>query len=109
MIGPNSRAFAAGPLGAEQREHAECDYCHLPVADVGADAGPRFCCFGCRLASEITGRSGAEGEATWTLARLGLAIFLSLNVMMFTMALWTQDLYDAREVGSGPLAASLAD
>jgi heavy metal translocating P-type ATPase len=40
---------------------------------------------------------------------LGLAIFLSLNVMMFTMALWTQDLYDARAVGSGPLAASLAD
>jgi heavy metal translocating P-type ATPase len=40
---------------------------------------------------------------------LGLAIFLSLNVMMFTMALWTQDLYNARDVGSGPFAASLAD
>jgi heavy metal translocating P-type ATPase len=68
-----------------------------------------YCCFGCRLAAEITGGEGAEGEARWTLVRLGLAIFLSLNVMMFTMALWTQDLYDARAVGSGPLAASLAD
>ena len=28
-----------------------------------------------------------------------MAIFLSINVMMFTMALWTQDLYDARAVG----------
>ena len=45
----------------------------------------------------------------WTLVRLGVAIFLSINVMMFTMALWTQELYDARAVGSGPLAASLAD
>lgn len=43
------------------------------------------------------------------MARLGLAIFLSINVMMFTMALWTSDLDDARATGSGPLAASLAD
>jgi len=89
---------------------AECDYCHLPI--VGAtpdDSQPLYCCFGCRLAAEITGGTGAEGEARWTLARLGLAIFLTLNVMMFTMALWTQELYDARAVGSGPLAASLAD
>jgi len=90
---------------------AACDYCHLPVAHASGDAaaGPVYCCFGCRLAAEITGDRGAEGEARWTLARLGVAIFLSLNVMMFTMALWSQDLYDARAVGSGPLAASLAD
>lgn len=89
---------------------AQCDYCHLPV--LGAtpdDSQPFYCCFGCRLAAEITGGAGAEGDARWTLARLGMAIFLTLNVMMFTMALWTQELYDARAVGAGPLAASLAD
>ena len=93
-------------------EHVEaaCAYCHLPVtAPDEPTESPQYCCFGCRLAAEITGQSGDEGAATWTLARLGLAIFLSLNVMMFTMVLWTQDLYDARAVGSGPLAASLAD
>ena len=41
--------------------------------------------------------------------RLGLAVFLSLNVMMFTMALWTGDLHDARASNAGPLAATLAD
>ncbi len=89
---------------------AQCDYCHLPIAGASPSSSePSYCCFGCRLAAEITGGAGAEGEARWTLARLGMAIFLTLNVMMFTMALWTQDLYDARAVGSGPLAASLAD
>jgi heavy metal translocating P-type ATPase len=93
-----------------KRHDGACDYCHLPLAiESAAIDGPVYCCFGCRLAREITGRSGAEGEARWTLVRLGMAIFLSINVMMFTMALWTEDLYDARAVGSGPLAASLAD
>ncbi len=97
------------PAG-HQEAAATCDYCHLPIAGLPAvDEGPDYCCLGCRLAAEITGGRGAEGAAQWTLARLGLAIFLSLNVMMFTMALWTQDLYDARAAGSGPLASSLAD
>jgi heavy metal translocating P-type ATPase len=38
-----------------------------------------------------------------------MAIFLSLNVMMFTMALWTPEMHDARAVDAGKLAASLAD
>jgi heavy metal translocating P-type ATPase len=87
-----------------------CEYCHLPVPGSRAPAGePVYCCFGCRLAAEITGQRGAAGAVHWTLARLGLAIFLSLNVMMFTMALWTYDVHDADSAGSGPLAQSLAD
>jgi len=89
---------------------ATCTYCHLPLGTVTVDtSAPAYCCLGCRLAAEVTGQSGQQGAAQWALARLGLAIFLSLNVMMFTMALWTQDLYDARGSGSGELAASLAD
>ncbi len=110
MTDPASQATHRHPSVPANRLDAACDYCHLPVAvERGADFGPVYCCFGCRLAREITGQGGAEGEARWTLVRLGMAIFLSINVMMFTMALWTQDLYDARAVGAGPLAASLAD
>jgi heavy metal translocating P-type ATPase len=87
-----------------------CDYCQLPLAGGRmANAEPVYCCLGCRLAAEITSQRGQPGAVQWTLVRLGLAIFLSLNVMMFTMALWSQDLYDARAQGTGPLAASLAD
>lgn len=34
--------------------------------------------------------------------RLALCIFLSLNVMIFTMLLWTQDVYDAGSTGTAP-------
>src|SRR4051794_39492324 len=54
-----------------------------------------YCCFGCRFAAAVTRSRGEEGAAAWTLARLGLAIFLTMNVMVFTMALWTQDFYGA--------------
>lgn len=89
---------------------AACDYCHLSLPD-GARHGdePAYCCFGCRLAAEITGQSGEQGALHWTMVRLGLAIFLSINVMMFTMALWTGEMHDARAGGAGALAASLAD
>jgi heavy metal translocating P-type ATPase len=87
-----------------------CDYCHLSLpGGVPPLEEPVYCCLGCRLAAEITRERGQQGALHWTMARLGLAIFLSINVMMFTMALWTNELYDARAAGSGPLAASLAD
>jgi cation transport ATPase len=54
-----------------------------------------YCCFGCRFAAAAARAEGAEGQLNWTLARLGLAIFLSMNVMVFTMVLWTQDFGDA--------------
>jgi P-type Cu+ transporter len=107
MIEPNARANRG-----RRRVSAEvpCDYCQLPVAaPAGHDGEGVYCCYGCRLAAEITGASGEAGAARWTLVRLGLAVFLSINVMMFTMVLWTDQLYDARAAGSGPLAAALAD
>jgi heavy metal translocating P-type ATPase len=102
-------AAPGAACGVAPRETAPCTYCHLPVPADGSGDGPVYCCLGCRLAAEITGQSGAQGAMQMTLARLGLAIFLSLNVMMFTMALWTHQLYDARGANAGPLAATLAD
>jgi heavy metal translocating P-type ATPase len=52
----------------------------------------------------VTRSRGEEGAATWALARLGLAIFLTMNVMVFTMALWTQDFYGADGGGAFTVA-----
>ncbi|MFM7243008.1 MAG: heavy metal translocating P-type ATPase [Planctomycetaceae bacterium] len=66
-----------------------CDYCGLPLAR-SATHGPRFCCFGCRFAASITDVSGDAGESRWMMTRLGLAVFFSMNVMVFTMLLWSE-------------------
>jgi heavy metal translocating P-type ATPase len=85
-----------------------CAYCDLPLPPLswGATASePRYCCFGCRFAAEVTQSRGEEGSAKWMLTRLGLAIFLTLNVLVFTMALWTPDFYG--EDQSSALAQTL--
>ncbi|MGE0609390.1 MAG: heavy metal translocating P-type ATPase [Pirellulales bacterium] len=106
-----------------------CDYCGLPVkawssgtsifgrrrgsqsADQGqknaaAVATPAYCCYGCRFAAAVSAERGPRGDLSWTLARLGLSTFLTMNVMMFTMALWTNDVY-AADAENAALSASL--
>src|SRR6516225_4977178 len=89
--------------------HAHCDFCGLPIrgASPGASAAaeetvfePQFCCFGCRFASAVTRERGEIGAIRWTLTRLGLSIFLSMNVMAFSMALWTVDVYGEEQTGT---------
>jgi len=94
-----------------------CDFCGLPVpapwwgerepADAQQQAEPQYCCFGCRFAAAVTQERDEEGAVRWTLTRLGIAIFFTMNVMVFTMALWTYDVYDVDS--SEALAGSLAD
>jgi len=55
-----------------------------------ADA-PRYCCQGCRFAASVTQASGEAGRMRGLMIRLGLSLFFSMNVMAFTMYLWTQD------------------
>lgn len=79
---------------------AACAYCGLPLSPPlwggrGDEATAGYCCFGCRFAAAVTRSRGEAGEATSALARLGLAIFLTMNVMVFSMALWTRDFYGA--------------
>src|SRR6516165_8180493 len=75
-----------------------CAYCGLPAPAWwrAADEAPVYCCYGCRFAARVT-ESTAEGgaPARWLFARLGLAIFFTMNVMAFTMALWSADVYPA--------------
>jgi heavy metal translocating P-type ATPase len=78
-----------------------CDYCGLPVA-FRADEGLRYCCSGCRLAASITAAGGADAQARWMMTRLGLAVFFSMNVMVFTFLLWSEE----AAAGSGGRAAT---
>lgn len=81
-------------MTSPEQNRSGCDYCGLPLATSpsGSDA-PQFCCFGCRIAAAIANESGEEGHNRWTLTRLGLAIFFTMNVMVFTLALWSWDVY----------------
>jgi len=82
-----------------QPQAVPCAYCQLPVpgsvAPPTADDQPEplFCCYGCRLAAEITRGTGQEAAVRWMLVRVGTAIFMTLNLMVFTMALWSADIY----------------
>lgn len=111
------------PLGPgprfQQALHATCDFCGLPLpgslwarresaghAEVASEPPTvSYCCFGCRFAAAVTRERGETGAIHWMLTRLGLSIFLSMNVMAFTMALWTNDVYGAE--GGGALAVTM--
>lgn len=90
-------------------EHACCDYCGLPIeaglfrlpgrALHGCELAdePSYCCYGCRFAAAIRGQGDEQGSAVGMITQLGLAIFFTMNVMVFTMALWTQDVYSTQD------------
>ncbi|MEX2185415.1 MAG: cation-translocating P-type ATPase [Pirellulales bacterium] len=83
------------------RDGDVCDYCGLPLpgksrwgdAKDSPPTAAQFCCFGCRFAAAVARERCEEGHAHWLMARLALAAFLAMNVMMFSMVLWTRDVY----------------
>lgn len=72
-----------------------CDYCGLPVSGWKSsdDTEPQYCCYGCRFAAEVTRSKGEEGANRTLLLKLGAATFCTMNVVAFTMALWSQDFF----------------
>jgi heavy metal translocating P-type ATPase len=72
-----------------------CAYCGLPiVASPGARPGEiDYCCSGCRVSAVVDGAPVAEIAIRNLLIRIGLAIFFTMNVVVFTMELWSQDVY----------------
>lgn len=77
-----------------------CDYCRLPIPRAwwsqsvsSVSNEPQYCCLGCRVAAQIIAERGHDQQSRALLTRLGIAIFLSMNVMVFTLALWSQDVY----------------
>ncbi len=76
---------ASPSRGAGQRDSAL-------VSSSGANAA--YCCYGCRVAHAIVQERGNVGAVRWTVVRLGLAIFFTMNLMAFTMTMWSLDVYD---------------
>jgi len=81
-----------------------CNYCGLPVPGIKlsqwdsslatGSIGPLYCCLGCRFAAAVTSSSGEVGKTRWLLTRLGFAGFFTMSVMVFSMQLWTVDIYE---------------
>ena len=92
-----------------ESESQVCDYCGLPLVFLWRSlektshaSVPMFCCLGCRIASQITAERGDACEASGTLTRLGIATFFAMNVMVFTLVLWSFDLYHISEAKASP-------
>jgi Cu2+-exporting ATPase len=71
-----------------------CRHCRLPV---GRRAMQRtlngeacaFCCYGCCIAYQVKGGSREEYDAAWMLVRLGVGGFLSMNIMLFSLLVYS--------------------
>lgn len=89
-----------------------CAFCGLPVPAsfaLGRSSSQKeteYCCSGCRTVAGVTSANEQRGAAAAGMLRLGLAIFFAMNVMVFTMALWSQDVY-GEEAFATPLAETL--
>ena len=72
------------------RRNVPCVHCGLPAA---AGDGPAYCCLGCRIAYQIAGAGGSEGEARWVQARFLLAALFGVAVMTLSLILYTEELF----------------
>ncbi|HEX6110957.1 MAG TPA: heavy metal translocating P-type ATPase, partial [Geminicoccaceae bacterium] len=73
---------------------AFCSHCLLPIRGHGHDRrvqglDRRFCCYGCCLAFQVAQGEGEESEAAWLLIRLGIGAFLAMNIMLFSLLLYS--------------------
>jgi Cu2+-exporting ATPase len=48
-----------------------------------------FCCYGCCIAFQVKSGKSEEWEAAWLLIQLGVGAFLSMNIMMFSLLLYS--------------------
>ncbi|MCG8394479.1 MAG: hypothetical protein MI745_15480, partial [Pseudomonadales bacterium] len=74
-----------------------CSHCQLPVGkgeffrEVEGEIH-RFCCYGCCLAYQVQRGAREEPEAAWLLIRLGVGAFLAMNIMLFSLLLYSGSL-----------------
>ena len=71
-----------------------CAHCGLPLghhpsrrAVHGEEHG--FCCYGCVLAFQVSRGLHEESDAAWALIRLGVGAFLAMNIMLFSLLLYS--------------------
>jgi len=82
------RAPAASPL---------CDHCGLPLGrlDYRRDddgQAQQFCCYGCYIGWQAARGGGDDVAAVGFLIRLGVGAFLAMNIMLFSLLLYTGSL-----------------
>ena len=70
---------------------------------------PLYCCSGCRLAASILAAESEDGHAHRILLRLGFATFCTMNVLAFSMALWSRDVYGEHASDTTALAGAIND
>jgi Cu2+-exporting ATPase len=71
-----------------------CRHCLLAVGRRGFmravnGEGCEFCCYGCCIAYQVKSGSGDASEAAWFLVRLGVGSFLSMNIMLFSLLVYS--------------------
>ena len=71
-----------------------CSHCLLPIRGYGHERQVQgedhpFCCYGCCLAFQVARGEGEESEAAWLLIRLGIGAFLAMNIMLFSLLLYS--------------------
>jgi Cu2+-exporting ATPase len=73
---------------------ATCSHCLLPIGRLGQTrevngATHAFCCYGCCLAYQVHHGEKDEPEAAALLIRLGVGGFLAMNIMLFSLLLYS--------------------
>ena len=71
-----------------------CRHCLLPVGRRAMQRtvngeGCAFCCYGCCIAHQVENGNLEEHEAAWLLVRIGVGAFLSMNIMLFSLLLYS--------------------
>ena len=109
MTATTSQSDLADSPPEQAAANCRCTYCGLPMSaepqelSIGRSNRPahsdvqpsaQYCCYGCRFAHAVVQEQGTEGAIRWTVIRLGLAIFFTMNLMAFTMTMWSLDVYD---------------
>ena len=93
----------------------QCEFCDLPLPSARSGRGGRYCCYGCYLLDGIVGGSSdadstndvrpRSKEADWILARTLLAAFLGMGVMVFSIVLYANTVFEGTgEEALGPIA-----
>ncbi len=84
-----------------------CSHCFLPLghsrhnAQVAGDER-QFCCYGCCLAFQVAHGEHEEADAAWLLIRLGVGAFLAMNIMLFSLLLYSGT-FDSAETDVRPI------
>lgn len=73
---------------------ALCRHCLLPIGLRGTrqtvnGAERSYCCYGCCIADQVKAGRTEESEAAWLLIRLGVGGFLSMNIMLFSLVVYS--------------------